>query len=504
MPEQAAMNGPSDQPPHFVLVPFFAPGHMIPMVDIAHLLAERGVVVTVVLTPVNAARIRAAIDRARASGLPIRFVEFELPCAELGLPEGCENSDLVPSLDVAVKFLYALGSLRAPLVDYLRRQRHHHPPPTCMISDMCHPWTQGVADEFGIPRLLFHGFSCFALLCTHNIPKHKVYDTVPDEETLFVIPGLPHRIEITRAQAPGFMQHPGWEKFWGEIMAAEGASYGVVLNSFDELEPLYVESYQKTTGKTAWAIGPACLYNNRDVADRAARGNEASVDGSRCLSWLDSMEPGSVVYACFGSLTTITPPQLVEIGMGLVASGHPFIWVIKANEQSPELEEWLLEGSPSFEERTKGRALVIRGWAPQVAILSHPAVGGFVSHCGWNSSLEGMAAGVPMVTWPHFADQFLNEKLMVEVLGVGVPVGVKRPNEWKSEEGGELVKREAMEEAVRKVMDGGPEGQDRRERARLLRERASRAMEVGGSSDENISRLIREMSLPRPADYCQN
>ncbi|MED6203317.1 UDP-glycosyltransferase, partial [Stylosanthes scabra] len=107
------------------------------------------------------------------------------------------------------------------------------------------------------------------------------------------------------------------------------------------------------------------------------------------------------------------------------ATNKPFIWVIRDGKHLQELENWIKE--EGFEERNKDKGLIIRGWAPQVLILSHPAIGGFVTHCGWNSTLEGITAGVPMITWPLFADQFLNEKLVTHVLKVGVSLGVEVP-----------------------------------------------------------------------------
>uniref|UniRef100_A0A453A7S1 Uncharacterized protein n=1 Tax=Aegilops tauschii subsp. strangulata TaxID=200361 RepID=A0A453A7S1_AEGTS len=163
--------------------------------------------------------------------------------------------------------------------------------------------------------------------------------------------------------------------------------------------------------------------------------------------WLDAMCTGSVVYASFGSLVRVLHEQLYEVGHGLEDSGRPFLWVVKESEvaASPEVLEWL----PALEARTAGRGLVVRGWAPQLAILSHRAVGAFVTHCGWNSLLESVAHGVPVVTWPHLADQFLNERLAVDVLGVGVP-----------EYG----------------------------------ERARTAMAIGGSSYQNLTRLIQRFT----------
>ncbi|XP_042957819.1 UDP-glucose flavonoid 3-O-glucosyltransferase 7-like [Carya illinoinensis] len=113
----------------------------------------------------------------------------------------------------------------------------------------------------------------------------------------------------------------------------------------------------------------------------------------------------------------------MEIAMGLEASGQQFIWVVKKDKNEKEDEDWLPMG---FEKRMEGKGLIIRGLAPQVLILDHEAVGGFVTHCGWNSTLEGVTAGLPMVTWPLFSEQFVNEKLVTEVLKIGVPVGAQQ------------------------------------------------------------------------------
>ena len=220
------------------------------------------------------------------------------------------------------------------------------------------------------------------------------------------------------------------------------------------------------------------------------------------MGWLDSKKPRSVIYACLGSLCRLVPAQLIELGLGLEASNQPFIWVIKTGDQRylEELEEWLVK--ERFEERIKGRGLLIKGWAPQVLILSHPAVGGFITHCGWNSTLESVCSGVPMITWPLFAEQFFNEKLVVEVLRIGIKVGVEIPVRWGDEEKvGVLVKKDGVEKAIAMLMDGEEEGEKRREKARELGEVAKKALEKGGSSQLNMSFLIEDITKQSTHDY---
>ncbi|KAH6807405.1 UDP-Glycosyltransferase superfamily protein [Perilla frutescens var. frutescens] len=261
---------------------------------------------------------------------------------------------------------------------------------------------------------------------------------------------------------------------------------GTLVNSFQELEPWYMEGCREERGNV-WSVGPVSL-SNREVSERFRRGNEASIDEHYCLTWLDSMKPKSVVYACFGSLCSLSLQQIIEIGLGLEKSKFPFIWIIrKQDSNSAGVEKWLV--GEGFEERVRGRGLVVRGWAPQVMILSHPSVGGFLTHCGWNSTLEGVCSGVPMISWPMFAEQFYNEKLIVNVLEVGVRVGVESCMENQ-----DLVRWDRLKIAVEKLMDiESEDGIDRRKRAQRLAKMATDAFEDGGSSFFNVTMFIEDV-----------
>ncbi|EEF46520.1 UDP-glucosyltransferase, putative [Ricinus communis] len=361
-----------------------AQGHMIPMIDIAKLLAKRGVIITIVTTPVNAARFKKTLARAQESDLSIRIIQLQFPCEESGLPKGCENIDLLPSSDIP-KFMnfFTAANMLQEQVEILFQELM--PRPSCIISDLCLPYTSHVA--------------CF--FCAFVLSVSIMM--------------------LLKALIPLIQR------------AADLASFGVVINSFEELEPEYVEEYKKVRGGKVSCVGPVSLCN-KDILDKAQRGNDASIAEHECLKWLDSQEPGSVVYVCLGSLCNVPPSQLVELGLGLEESEKPFLWVIRRNEKSKEIEKWILE--TGFEERIKGRGVgfLIHGFAPQV-------------------------------------------------LKAGVSVGVERPMEWGEEEKiGILVKKEDVKKAVDMLMDEGEEGQARRERAKEIGNMAKRAVEEGGSS----------------------
>ncbi|KAK9168535.1 hypothetical protein Syun_000675 [Stephania yunnanensis] len=480
----------ANQQLHFILVPFMEQGHMIPMIDIAKLLAQRGAIATIVTTHQNRLRHESVIDRAVDSGLPIRLLQLRFPSQEVGLPDGCENIDTVPSRDLMPSFFSGLEMLQPQLEELLAEI---YPKPDCLISDVFLAWTSGVATKFQIPRIAFHGTSIFALLCVHNLYNSELLKSIESDNEPFLIPNFPHRIEISTNKLPAVLKkgqdHMGALR--DKIIEAEESAYGVIINSFDELEPQYSELYQEARRGKAWCIGPLSLVN-KEESDVAERGNKASIDKNKCLTWLDSKEPNSVIYVCLGSMSRVSSPQLIEIGMALEASEHPFIWVFKGGEKYQELDSWL--DTEGYEKRNKERGLVIRGWAPQVMIVSHGSVGGFLTHCGWNSTLEALSTGVPMLTWPMFAEQFLNEKVIVEVLRVGYRVGVDVAfdvvEETKLES---LVKKEEIERGVRRLMDKSDECEEMRTRAKEIGEMGRRAVEGGGSSHLNLSLFIQDI-----------
>ncbi|KMZ57576.1 Flavonoid glucosyltransferase, family GT1 [Zostera marina] len=461
------------RPLHFVLVPFMAPGHMNPMVDLGKLLACRGVYVTIITTPQNSQRFKSTADRAHQTGLPLKFHSVEI------FPENCENLDSVVSLEAISKFFEMANLLEEPLKIYLKESS-----PSCIVSDFIFSWSSKLAMELELPRFVFYSMSCFTLACVETLKEREGgRESEIDLKKSFIVPEIPHEIELNGEQTYVFVNS-------SEIDEANSTADGFVVNSCMDIETEYEEIYRTKKGRSIWTIGPVALCNT-DMTDKSNRGlTSSSTSNATILSFLESMDPKSVVYVSFGSLSGTSATQMKELCLGLMDTGHPFVLVVRSKNNSMEIESWL--ENTQFEERNKKNGLVVRGWVPQVMILTHPSTGGFVTHCGWNSTLEGISAGVPMVTWPGFADQFLNERLVVDVLKTGVAVGAKeRVLFWEEVLS---VKRAKISMAIGELMGGEEEAVKRRKRASELSEIVNKAMDVGGSSVNNLNALIQQVT----------
>ncbi|CAI8608351.1 unnamed protein product [Vicia faba] len=259
-----------------------------------------------------------------------------------------------------------------------------------------------------------------------------------------------------------------------------GLADGVIINSFLEMEKGPIEALTEDGSENArlYAVGPIIQTQTKsgDDANRLV-----------CLSWLDKQQPCSVLYVSFGSGGTLSQEQIDELALGLELSDHKFLWVIRSPSSaanaaylSAQNDVDPLKFLPSgFLERTEEKGLAIPSWAPQIEILSHSSIGGFLTHCGWNSTLESVVHGVPLITWPLFAEQRTNAVLLSEGLKVGL-----RP---RLNENG-IVEKVEIAMLIKCLMEG-EEGRKMRNRMKELREAANSALKEDGSSTKTLSQL---------------
>jgi hydroquinone glucosyltransferase len=256
---------------------------------------------------------------------------------------------------------------------------------------------------------------------------------------------------------------------------------GIIFNSFFELESSAIEALeQKGLGKISFfPVGP--------ITQIGSSNNDDVVDEHECLKWLKKQPQNSVLYVSFGSGGTLSQRQINEIAFGLELSGQRFIWVVRApsdsvnaayfeNSNDVDPLKFLPNG---FLERTKEKGFILSSWAPQVEILKQNSVGGFLSHCGWNSILESIQEGVPIVAWPLFAEQAMNAVMLSD--GLKVALRLKYEDD-------EIVEKEKIAKVIKCLMEG-EEGKGMRERIKSLKDSAEKAVKDDGSSIKSLSHL---------------
>ncbi|KAI3936002.1 hypothetical protein MKW92_047914 [Papaver armeniacum] len=458
--------------PHVAVIPFMAKGHTIPILHLVRLLVSRGVAVTIFTTHGNSPYIRQFITGTEASVIDLSFPQNVHP----ELQQGVESTDKFPSMSLFVPFVTAT-KLMQPEFD--RVLESLYPRVSCIISDGFFPWTLQSATKLGVPRLVFYGMSNYVGAVFHVLSKDQsLMDRNSDDEP-FSLPAFPW-IKLTRNDFESSVTNPDIDgphfQFMMEVFAATRNSNGIIVNSFCELEPKFLEYCNREKTPKAWCVGPLCLAEPPKVA-----GEPLQKPASTTLEWLDELlaKGRSVLYVAFGSQADISTEQLQEIANGLEKSMINFLWVVRSSKCDEIVDE-------EFKERVKDSGLVVTEWVDQVAILNHQSVSGFMSHCGWNSVMESICASVPILAWPMMAEQHLNARMVVEELGIGIRVLAENG----SVRG--FVTSECIEKQVRELMEG-ENAKEMKKKVKQLSEEARRAMEEGGSSWFTLDQLINEV-----------
>lgn len=468
---------------HVVIFPFMAQGHTLPLLDLSKALSHRDIKVTIITTASNA----ISIAQSTADHPLISIAEIPFPAIH-GLPKGCENTTQLPSMEFFLPFLQATKQLQKPFEQVLENMSQSNDLPICVVSDFFLGWTLQSCQAFGVPRLVFHGMGVLSMALVKSAWVHAPnLENISSSDPLY-LPGMDIPFVLTAEDLPERVNSPHDDpfcQFIGEVAEAEMNSWGVIVNSFLELEGNYVsslESFYKNNAK-AWCIGPLSLYGDNTEPF------QTSLNHEMIMKWLSMHTmPASVIYVSFGTQADISDAQLDEIAYGLEESGHPFLWAVRSPTWSVPV---------GMEERVKGRGLITKKWVEQRSILGHRATGGFLSHCGWNSVLESLSAGVPIMAWPMMpiSEQDLNARFIVDGLEAGIGIEKMQGLESKAA-GDDIVSRHAIFKGVKELIEGS-KGKVARERAQGLGEVAMKAVQEDGSSYHVLGKLIDQLCACR-------
>ncbi|EHA8590650.1 UDP-glycosyltransferase 88A1 [Cocos nucifera] len=468
---EAAVEGPKGS---VVLYPSPGMGHLVSMVELGkHFLGQGLAVILVIVDPPYKTGATAPFIAAVSAALPALTVHRLPPVA---LPPNPS-----PNLEAL-----AFDLLRISNPNLRRFLLSISPSPRALVLDFFCAHALDVAAELGLPAYFFFTSGAAVLAAFLHLPALHSASSASFKDlgrSPLHIPGLPP-LPADHMPVPTLDRDDDAYKGFLYMSGRLPDSQGILINTFDSLETRAIGAISAglclTDGRPTppiYSIGPLIATEGRDK-----RGIE------ECLSWLDTQPKRSVVFLCFGSIGLFSVEQLKEVATGLERSGQRFLWVVRsppsqdpakkfAPPPEPDLDVLLPVG---FLNRTKIRGLVVKSWAPQVDVLNHEAVGGFVTHCGWNSVLEAIVAGIPMIGWPLYAEQWMNKVFLEEEMRLAVVVeGYDK----------ELVTAEEVETKVRWLMDSEG-GEELRERMVAAKESAAAALREGGSSHSALMDVV--------------
>uniref|UniRef100_A0ACD6A7E7 Uncharacterized protein n=1 Tax=Avena sativa TaxID=4498 RepID=A0ACD6A7E7_AVESA len=406
--DPAVFSSSSPQEPlRIVIVPWLAFGHLLPYLELAERLASRGHRVSYASTPRNLARLPplrpAAAPRVDLVALPLPRVD--------GLPEDAESTNDVPDDQRELHWM-AFDGLAAPFAEFMAVAcADVDTRPHWIIADSFHHWVAASAVEHKVPCALLLPTAA-VLAMSVQLPEHAAdhaegepaaADSVPRYEREALAPSL-----TTDGKASGMSTLQRW------TLTKERCALGLI-RSCVEWEP---ESFPVVPTRIGMPVVPlGLLPPPPDSGRRAASTNREHA----AVRWLETQPPGSVVYVALGSEVPLRVEQVHELALGLELAGTRFLWALRKPSGAAVLDDGADMLPPGFQERTRGQGVVTTGWLPQMSILAHAAVGGFLTHCGRNSLIEGLLFGHPLVMLPIFGDQGPNARQM-EMKKVGLQV----------------------------------------------------------------------------------
>lgn len=471
---KAPMSPTQSQKPHIAILPSPGMGHLIPLVEFAKRLILHHQFSVSLILPTDGPISNA--QKIFLNSLPSSMDYHLLPPVNLNdLPQ-----DVKIETRISLTVTRSLPSLREVFKSIIESKKT-----VALVVDLFGTDAFDVAIDFKVSPYIFYPSTAMALSLFLYLPKLDgtvscEYRDLPDPVQ---IPGcipihgkdLLDPVQDRKNEAYRWLLHHSKRYRMAE---------GIVANSFKELERGAIRALQEAEpGKPpVYPVGPLIQMDSG-----------SKVDGSGCLTWLDEQPCGSVLYISFGSGGTLSHEQLIELASGLQMSEQRFLWVIRCpNDNIANATFFNLQDSTNpldflpkgFLEKTKGLGLVVPNWAPQAQILSHESTGGFLTHCGWNSTLESIVHGVPLIAWPLYAEQKMNAVMLSGDIKVAL-----RP---KANEESGVVGRLEIAKVVKGLMEG-EEGKGVRSRMRDLKDAAAKVLSEDGSSTNTLAELATKL-----------
>ncbi|GJY34480.1 UDP-glycosyltransferase 86A1 [Tanacetum coccineum] len=461
--------------PHAIFIAYPLQGHLIPSVLLAIKLASKGFTITFI----NTDSIHHSITKssslsddvfaeARKSGLDIRY-----STVSDGLPISFDRS---LNHDQFMESMYHVMSAHVDeLVGNLVKS---DPSITCLIADTFHVWPLMISKKYKLVNISFWTEPALILTLYYHmdllkknghfdplVKRADVVDYVPGVESIKPT-DLMSYLETTNTNT---VTHRIIHK--GIFQEGRKADF-VVCNTIQELEPHTISAFDNI--QPFYAIGP--IFPNEFTQELVSTSLWTELD---CTGWLDKKPPKSVLYLSFGSYAHISKHELGEIACGLIQSGVSFVWALRPDVVSSNDTNPLPLG---FEDDIKDQGLIVP-WCSQKTVISHPSIGGFLTHCGWNSILESIWCGVPLICFPLLTDQFTNRKLVVDDWKIGINLCE-----------GNLVERDGVTKKVKDLMIGEKSNELRFEMKKVQRTLQD-ALAIGGSSSRNFDQFVNEVKV---------
>eukprot|EP01018_Ginkgo_biloba_P030205 Gb_37848 [translate_table: standard] len=468
---------------HVLVFPFLAHGHISPFLELSkRLVMDDGLRISFVSTPRNISKIKPLAVLGQGH---IDLLELPLPTVE-GLPPGAESTADVPNemLPLLLKAVDRWSEAFEMLLQQLR--------PHCIVYDFAQWWTPNLAVKLGIPAVIFITFSAAATSYSLTPSRARV-ENMKAEDLTIPPPDYPDspirwRLSEARENVGTYMRNKDDIRFIDRCVTCFDGSCAIAINSCSELEGKYLDYLQKDTGKPVFPVGPILINSPKQTT-------AVETETPDWLQWLDDRAPSSVVYVPMGSECFPSREQIHALALGLEASHVPFLWALRShpnccNDEKPANNHDSTALPEGFQSRTRDRGFVIGGWAPQLEILSHSSTGAFLTHCGWNSLMEGMNLGLPLIALPMKYDQSLSARLVAEELKVAVEIQKESDGSFHQEEVCRAVKMVMAEEKGREV--------------RLKAMKLGRSVRNKESHDKNIIDFIHYLKQNAASNCTEN